>query len=87
MCTSIFLFNEKDRIVFEGSLIPTNELPIVFCICKKKETKNMKKTYSDIDHFTNKINPDFMSDKLDFLSENREYFEEIFKEKVYLYLK
>jgi hypothetical protein len=48
MCTSLFLFNEKDRVIFDAGLTPVNDIPIIFCICKKKDVKALKKAYSDI---------------------------------------
>jgi len=43
----------------------------------------MKKTYSEIKHLTSKTDFHFMSDKLDFMTEDQEIFEEIFKDKVF----
>jgi hypothetical protein len=85
VCTSIFLFNEKDRIIYEASLTPNEEVPLVFCFCKKKDIKTMKKSYSDIDFFTKPNTPSFMSDNLVFLSEDHESFEKMFMDKVNIF--
>jgi hypothetical protein len=69
---------------YESSLITPNELPLVFCFCKKKDVKNMRKTYSDIDYLTKPHYPPFLSENLVFLSEDYEVFEQIFKDKVYI---
>ena len=82
LCTGVFLFNDKDRIIFDASLSPISEIPMVFCLCKKKETPNMKKNYSDIKHLASKADFYFLSDKLDLMTEDQEYIEEVFKDKV-----
>jgi hypothetical protein len=83
LCTGVFLFNDKDRIIYDASISPLSEIPLVFCLCKKKETANMKKNYSEIKHLTSKTDFHFISEKLDFMTEDQEIFEEMFKDKVY----
>ena len=39
MLSGMFLFPEKDKIMYESVIIPQNEIPFVFCICKKKMLK------------------------------------------------
>lgn len=80
--TSMFLFNEKDKIVYESSLLPSSDIPAIFAICKKKEAKAMKKNYSDLDFFTDARSSSFISDNLVLLTESAEFFEQIFKDKV-----
>lgn len=67
-------------------MIPPNELPVVTCLCKKKDVKVMKKNYPDIDYFTKPYNPSFMSEQLVFLTEDYETFEMMFSDKVKLIL-
>ncbi len=43
----------------------------------------MKKNYSEIKHLTSKTDFHFISEKLDFMTEDQEIFEEMFKDKVY----
>lgn len=83
--TSMFLFNEKDKIVYESSLLPSNDIPIIFTICKKKEAKTMKKNYSDLDFFTDARDCSFISENLILLTESIEFVEQIFKDKVSLF--
>lgn len=80
------MFNEKDRITYESSLSPNSDLPVVFCLCKKKDVKTMKKTYSDVDFFTKPQNPHFMNDSLVLLTEDYEIFEQMFQEKSFVSL-
>ncbi len=68
--------------MYETSLVPPQELPLVFCLCKKKDVKTMKKNYSDIDFFTKAYYPSFLSNNLVFLSEDMEAFEGVFADKV-----
>ena len=49
MLSGMFLFPEKDKIMDESVIIPQNKIPFVFCICKKKNAKTMKKNYNEID--------------------------------------
>jgi hypothetical protein len=76
------LFSEKDRLVYEVSIIPPQDLPLVFCLCKKKDVKTIKKNYSDVDFFTKPYYPSFLSNNLVLLSEDLEAFENIFNDKV-----
>jgi hypothetical protein len=62
--------------------VPPQDLPLVFCITKKKDVKSMKKNYSDIDYFTKAYNPGFMSDNLVFLTEDMESFDIMLSDKV-----
>lgn len=86
VCTGIFLFNEKDRLVYDTAITPPSELPLVFCLCKKRETANMNKNYSDIKHLTSKADFYFLSDKLDLMTEDKEFIDEVFKNKVNIYM-
>ena len=78
----MFLFSEKDKIVYEASIIPPQDLPMVFCICKKKDAKTLKKNYSDIDFFTKAYYPSFFSNNLVFLTEDMDSFDSVFGDKV-----
>ena len=39
---------DKDKIIYETSLTPADNIPMVFCVCKKKDKKTLMKTYSDL---------------------------------------
>ena len=80
MLSGMFLFPEKDKIMYESVIIPQNEIPVVFCICKKKNAKTMKKNYNEIDSFTEAFSPSFLSDNLIMFTENTEFILNIFKQ-------
>jgi hypothetical protein len=80
--TSIFLFNDKDRLIYEASISPNmDELPLVLCICKRKDVKHMKKSYSDINFFTKSYDPKFVNSNIAFLSEEYEDYEDVFENR------
>jgi len=77
---SSFFFNqEKDRINFELAL--DSDLQTVFCFCKSKDLKNLKKTYSDLEYFTRQVSNDRVSDKLSLYVENQNIVNDLFSEK------
>ena len=41
--SQIFLFGEKDRVMYEVSLSPSEDVPCIFAICKRKDIKTTKK--------------------------------------------
>ena len=79
--SNIFIFSEKDKITYEATISPSNELPCIFCICKKKEAKNLKKSFKEIDSFTIATYPSFLDENLVLLCENNEMMETMFKNK------
>mmetsp|Transcript_17681 Transcript_17681/g.18328 ORF Transcript_17681/g.18328 Transcript_17681/m.18328 type:complete len:442 (+) Transcript_17681:39-1364(+) len=60
LATSLFFPSEKDRLIYDLS-ISSSDIPHVFCLCRKKDIKFMKKTYPDIDFMTNTYEPDFLN--------------------------
>lgn len=58
--TSLFFPMEKDRLIYDIS-INSSDIPFVFCICRKKDIKFMKKTYPDIDFMTQAYDADFLN--------------------------
>lgn len=46
----------------------------------------MNKNYSDIKHLTSKSDFYFLNDKLDLMTEDQEFIEEVFKDKVNIYM-
>ena len=80
MLSGMFLFPEKDKIMYEAVIVPQYEIPVVFCICKKKNAKTMKKNYSEIDNFTEAISPSFLNENLVMFTENTEFIINIFKQ-------
>ena len=79
--SNMFIFSERDKITYEATISPSNELPCVFCICKKKEAKNLKKSFKEIDSFTIATYPSFLDENLVLLCENNEIMETMFKNK------
>jgi hypothetical protein len=79
--SNMFIFSERDKITYEATISPSNELPCVFCICKKKEAKNLKKSFKEIDSFTIATYPSFLDENLVLLCENNEMMETMFKNK------
>jgi hypothetical protein len=47
LVSSAFLDN-RDRVVYEVSIKPIEEISWIFCVCKKKDSKFVKKQYQDI---------------------------------------
>lgn len=60
LASSLIFPMERDRVIYEIS-INSSDIPHVFCICRKKEIKFMKKTYNDIDFMTKAYEPDFIN--------------------------
>lgn len=73
------IFRDEDKINYEISL--ENELPTVFCFCKKSDIVMLKKNYSDIDFFTKVHEPNYISKNFSLLAENREIIDEIIQSK------
>ncbi len=78
--TSFFLSN-KDRLIYEVAINPTEEVGWMFCICKRRDAKALRKSYPDIDFFSNNYDPSIINDRLTVLSENIEIFMELFQNK------
>jgi len=77
--SSLLMSGEKDKIIYETSLSPADNIPMVFCICKKKDKKTLMKTYSDIDFFTqNYSNLSMRNEGVIILTENKEIFDDNF---------
>ena len=82
--SQILLFGEKDRIMYEVSLTPSEEVPCVFAICKKKEIKSTKKSYREIDEFAAGVNPNFMDKNYILLTEDEETTNRIFSNRQFI---
>ena len=79
--SQIFLFNERDRIMYEVSLTPAEDVPCIFAICKKKDIKLNKKNYRELEEFTEPSNPYFMEKNYTLLTENEDTTYKIFNNK------
>ena len=79
--SEIFLFNERDKIMYEVSLTPTEDIPCIFAICKKKDIKANKKNYRELEEFTEMSNPYFMDKNYLMLTEDEDTTNKIFNNK------
>ena len=79
--SQIFLFNERDRIMYEVSLTPSEDVPCIFAICKKKDIKANKKNYRELEEFTEPSSPYFMDKNYTLLTENEDTTYKIFNNK------
>lgn len=79
--SEIFLFNERDKIMYEVSLTPTEDIPCIFAICKKKDIKANKKNYRELEEFTEMSNPYFMDKNYVMLTEDEDTTNKIFNNK------
>ena len=82
--SQLFLFNERDRIMYEVSLTPTEDVPCIFAICRKKDIKTNKKNYRELDEFTETSNPYFMDKNYVLLTEDEDTTYKIFNNKEFL---
>ena len=79
--SEIFLFNERDKIMYEVSLTPTEDIPCIFAICKKKDIKANKKNYRELEEFTEVSNPYFIDKNYVMLTEDEDTTNKIFNNK------
>ena len=78
--TSIFI-SPKDRIVFQVSFKPKDDLGWIFCVCKKNKAKNLKKSYEDLNYFCEIYEPSSFNNYMALISESLEVFMELFNNK------
>lgn len=81
--SQMFLFGEKDRIMYEVSLSPSEDVPCIFAICKKKEVKSTKKNYRELE-FTDGVSPSFMDKNYMLLTEDEDTTDRIFGNKQFV---
>ena len=84
LLSQIFLFGEKDRIMYEISLAPAEDVPCIFAICKRKDVKTTKKNYREINEFTEASNPSFMDKNYMLLTEDEETLNRLFSNRQFL---
>ena len=84
LLAELFLFSEKDRIMYEVSLSPSEDVPCVFAICKKKDVKNTKKNYREISEFAEVVNLSFMDKNYVLLTEDEETTKRIFSNREFI---
>ena len=84
LLSQIFLFGEKDRVMYEISLAPSEDVPCIFAICKRKDVKTTKKNYREINEFTEASNPSFMDKNYMLLTEDEETLNRLFSNRQFL---
>lgn len=80
LLSSIFI-SPRDRIVFQVSFEPTDNVGWIFCVSQKKQYKSLKKSYEDLNYFCQMYEPSSFNNYMCLLSENLEMFMELFNNK------
>lgn len=80
LLSSIFI-TPKDRIIFQVSYKPNDDLGWIFCVCKKKKAKSLKKSYEDLNYFCEIYEPSSFNNYMALISESLEVFMELFNNK------
>ena len=83
--SQIFLFGEKDRVMYEVSLSPSEDVPCIFAICKRKDIKTTKKNYREVNEFTEGVSPSYIDKNYILLTEDEEVLNRIFSNKQFLF--
>lgn len=63
-------FTITDKVYYRVALNPVEPVPNVFVICKKKDLKNVKAAYKDVEFFTNYYQPSNFNENLVEMAEN-----------------
>ena len=80
LLSSIFI-SPRDRIVFQVSFKPVDELGWIFCVCKKNKAKGLKKSYEDLSYFCEIYEPSSFNNYMALISESLEVFMDLFNNK------
>ena len=80
LISSIFI-TQRDRIIFQVSFQPNNNLGWIFCVCKKKKAESIKKSYEDLNYFCQIYEPSSFNNYMALISESLEVFMELFNNK------
>ena len=64
--------------MYEVSLSPSEDVPCVFAICKRKDIKTTKKNYREISEFAEAVSPSYMDKNYMLLAEDEETVNRIF---------
>ena len=82
--SQVLLLGEKDRVMYEVSIAPAEDVPCIFAICKRKDIKSTKKNYREVNEFTEASNPPYMDKNYMLLTEDEETINRIFSNKQFL---
>ena len=80
LLSSIFI-TPKDRLIFQVSFKPVDELGWIFCVCKKNKAKSLKKSYEDLNYFCEIYEPSSFNNYMALISESLEVFMDLFNDK------
>lgn len=80
LLSSIFI-SPRDRIVFQVSFEPVDNVGWIFCVSKKKQSNSLKKSYEDLNYFCETYEPSSFNNYMCLLSESLEMFMELFNNK------
>ena len=80
LLSSIFI-TPKDRIIFQVSFKPNDDLGWIFCVCKKRKAKSLKKSYEDLNYFCEIYEPSSFNNYMALITESLEVFMELFNNK------
>ena len=80
LITSLFI-SQKDRIVFQVSFDPEENVGWIFCVSKKKQSKSLKKSYEDLSYFCDIYEPSSFNNYMCLITESLEMFMELFNNK------
>ena len=78
---SSFFISPKDRLVFQVSFDPIENVGWIFCVSKKKQSKSLKKSYEDLNFFCEIYEPSSFNNYMCLISESLEMFMELFNNK------
>ena len=87
LISSIFI-SPKDRIVFQVSFDPVENIGWIFCVSRKNQSKSLKNSYEDLNYFCKVYEPSSFDNNMCLLSEDLDMFMELFNNKsLYQYYK
>ena len=80
LISSLFI-SSKDRIIFQVSFDPVEEVGWIFCVSKKNQSESLKKSYEDLNFFCQIYEPSSFNNYMCVISENLDVFMELFNNK------
>ena len=80
LITSLFI-SPKDRLIFQVSFDPIENVGWIFCVSRKKQCKSLKKSYEDLNYFCHVYEPSSFDNYMCLLTESLEMFMELFNNK------
>ena len=84
LITSLFI-SPKDRLVFQVSFDPAENVGWIFCVSRKKQSKSLKTSYEDLSYFCKIYEPSSFDNYMCLITESLEMFMELFNNKSLFY--